>query len=511
MRLTQLLSVLPNYRASHDDISALEINAITLDSRAVEKGSLFIAVAGSACDGRDYIASAISLGAAAVMYQDDDAFELGDIDNKQNVVCIGIDNLAQHIGSIGAEFYQHPSQAIQLVGVTGTNGKTSISFIVAQLLKLLAQPCVVAGTLGNGLLGELTQSANTTPDALSLQSLLAQFKSQDVKYGALEASSHGIVQGRLNALQFACLVFSNLSHDHLDFHGNYQAYGQAKLSLLTDWSATSLVVDGDDKFIQAQLETLKQTEKDLTLVAQCAPASSADKWQKYWHINTICALNNASKVELSCYQGATDVQHYSFELPVLGRFNVKNILLAAAALETMGFAFADMLGLLEQIELPAGRMQLVNPLDDNQPVVVVDYAHTPDALEQVLLALKAHVQQRLICVFGCGGNRDALKRQEMGQIAEMHADRVIITNDNPRFESAKDIADDIKSQMFGLPETELDRATAIALAIDSANAGDLIVIAGKGHEQYQEIDGQKLAFDDVGVAKACLAKKRGGL
>lgn len=502
MLLKQLLSVLQLDSSFDKQSLEVEISGLAIDSRQVQQGGLFIALKGALSDGRDYIAPAIKQGAVAVLYQAGDGFEPAK-QEKKAAVCLAVDDLAQKLGALAAAFYHQPSEKMQLIGVTGTNGKTSISFIVAQLLSLSQRECVLAGTLGNGTLGNLQPSTNTTSDVLSLNALLAQHQQQGVDYAALEVSSHGIVQGRVNGVNFASLIFSNLSHDHLDFHGDYQSYGKAKLSLLTDWPAESLVVDFDDSFIQPELKTLQNTGKKLILVSQREPKQLPETCQSYWQIQNIQAKNSGCAVEL-LHHSHGDCDAYRFEVPVLGAFNVKNILLAAAALVSLGFDFSALSQHFTKLELPSGRMQLVNPLVGDQPAVVVDYAHTPDALEQVLLALKQHVQKRLICVFGCGGDRDTSKRNEMGEISELHADRVIVTNDNPRSEAPEIIAANIQSTMFGQAQCVLDRRLAINTAISEAKAGDLVLIAGKGHEQYQDVMGEKLAFDDVSVALEAL-------
>lgn len=491
-------------------VPEVEIRDLSLDSRQIETGSLFLAVCGESVDGRQYIEAAIAQGASAVLYENEGDFTLpqGCADHS-TVPLIAVSGLRKKTGILAAIFFQHPSQSMKVFGVTGTNGKTSISFILAQLLEALQCPCVVAGTLGNGRLESLQASHNTTPDAIVLHSLLKQYCDEGVRYAALEASSHGIVQGRLNALHFSTLIFSNLSHDHLDYHGDLLSYGQAKLSLLTAWPAENLIVDLSDVFIQKQLSVLLQANKPLSVITQGKSDSiAADlNFKNWWQIKHIEARKTSTMVIVRVYETCSDYQDYDCELPVLGQFNVKNILLACAALHASGFTFEQQLPLLCGLKLPTGRMQLVNTQGaKNQPPVIVDYAHTPDALQQVLIALKPHVSGRLICVFGCGGDRDKLKRAEMGRIAELYADRVIVTNDNPRSEPARQIADEIKADMLAQPFVELDREKAIYSAITLADPEDLVVIAGKGHESYQEVNGKRHEFSDIDVAKACLDK-----
>lgn len=497
----------------------IQICDLTLDSREVKDGSLFLAICGETVDGRQYIEAAVSQGASTVLYESDgaDDFELPKslTEEYSAAAIISVSGLKEKIGALAAAFYQHPSQSMSVFGVTGTNGKTSISFILAQLLDALNCPCVVAGTLGNGRLENLQASNNTTPDAITLQGLLKEYYQQGVRHAALEASSHGVVQGRLNALCFSSLIFSNLSHDHLDYHGDLRSYGKAKLSLLTDWPAENLVVDLNDAFIQKQLPALLKSNKALTVLTQSSTDYFVEglRFKHWWQIVSTEARPNSTSLTVRLHEYGSAYTEYQCDLPVLGEFNVKNILLACAALHASGLPFEQHLPLLPKLKLPAGRMQLINTKNlEDQPPIIVDYAHTPDALKQLLIALKPHVSGRLICVFGCGGDRDKSKRSEMGRIAELYADRVIVTNDNPRSEPGRQIANEIKADMFAQPLVELDREKAIYSAIDLAEPRDVVVIAGKGHESYQEVNGEKHDFNDIDVARACLNKVmvRGG-
>jgi UDP-N-acetylmuramoyl-L-alanyl-D-glutamate--2,6-diaminopimelate ligase len=399
----------------------------------------------------------------------------------------GVAGLKNRIGEIAAHVYGEPSRALHMVGVTGTNGKTSVAHWIAQTLSQLGRKTAVIGTVGNGFPGALTPALNTTPDAIELQQRLAQYRQQGATACAMEVSSHGLAQGRVNGTSFNVAVLTNLSRDHLDYHGDMENYADAKARLF-NWPGLGwAVLNVDDAFGQ-QLESATRPAR----VAGYGFQRGAVIGEKLRLSQT--GLHLAVR---------TDWGHAEFDAPLLGRFNAANLLAVLTTLLVSGVALEDACRALAHVTPPPGRMQTFG--GNAHPLVVVDYAHTPDALEKVLATLREIVSGgRLICVFGCGGNRDKGKRPLMGQAAARGADEVWITSDNPRNEDPRRIIDDILAGTGGKPHVEADRARAIFEAIGGAHQGDVVLIAGKGHEDYQEAAGERLPFSDVAVAKKAL-------
>lgn len=464
------------------------IREITLDSRTVRPGDLFLAVPGALSDGRQHIADAIQRGAAAVAFESIDApvlLEAG------ACVFVPVRGLRVQLSATAGRFYGEPGRSLDLIAVTGTNGKTSVTQLLAQALDVLGERCGLIGTLGNGFYGELHDARHTTPDPLAVQAELAQLRQAGAKAVAMEVSSHGLDQGRVEALDFDIAVFTNLSRDHLDYHGDMAAYAEAKARLFAWPGLYARVINLDDSVgrelahrpAPSRLITYSLEDKSASLF--CTDVQFSEK---------------GIRARLITAQGDGLLRS-----SLLGRFNLCNVLAVVGALLGLGHPLDEILRVLPQLEGPIGRMQRLG--GGQQPLVVVDYAHTPDALENVLQALRPHVQGRLWCVFGCGGDRDRGKRPLMAAMAERLADGVCVTDDNPRTETADSIRADIFTG-FTQPEAVQhipDRATAISTLIRQASAQDVVLLAGKGHEDYQEINGVRYAFSDSEQAAAALA------
>ena len=462
------------------------VKSITADSRQVQAGSLFLAYPVDKSDGRNYIADAIEHGASAVLWDAED-FEWNadwDVENKP------IKALRLQASAIAGQFYNNPSKKMWMIGITGTNGKTSISQWLSQCFNHLGNKTAVIGTLGNGLPNQLSATANTTPDAMLLQAMLADYVQQDVKNVAMEVSSHGLHQGRVNGVHFNVAVLSNLTRDHLDYHGTFEAYADAKRSLFVGKDLKVAVLNADDAFGQ-------KLEAELTQVGMQVLTYGIDS-----------GMVRATELHFDnthfAFYAHTPDGNASVKASLIGRFNVYNVLAVLATLLASKVSLEDAVEAISHLESAAGRMQTMG--GGALPLVVVDYAHTPDALEKVLTTLKAQSSAKLICVFGCGGNRDAGKRPLMGKVASDIADAVVVTSDNPRDEDPAQIIQAIVGAMQGNYTVEVDRAKAIFNGIRAAKPLDIVLIAGKGHEDYQEIAGNKQPFSDVEQAQTALQK-----
>lgn len=462
------------------------IKNLTADSRQVISGSLFLAYPGDKSDGRQYIADAINNGASAVLWDSAD-FSWNAAWEIEN---IGIADLRLQAGNIADQYYKKPSEKLWAIGVTGTNGKTSITQWLSQCFNYLGRKTAVVGTLGNGFMGALHETQNTTPDAILLQSMLADYLNQDAEVVALEVSSHGLHQGRVNGVHFDVAVLSNLSRDHLDYHSTLVEYAAAK-RLLFDFSGLKMsVLNCDDDFG-------RELEEDLKLAVAPVITYGIE------HGDVQATQLHFENTQFS-FVALTPQGEATVKASLIGRFNVYNVLAVLATLLVSNVSLQDAVDAIAHIESAPGRMQLLG--GGVLPLVVVDYAHTPDALEKVLATLKEQksVTAKLVCVFGCGGGRDAGKRGLMGKIASDLADAVVVTSDNPRHESQRKIINEILQGTQGNYLIEQDRAKAISVGIFAAKAGDIVLIAGKGHEQYQEIKGVKKYFNDVERAEEVL-------
>jgi UDP-N-acetylmuramoyl-L-alanyl-D-glutamate--2,6-diaminopimelate ligase len=469
------------------------VSGLSLDSRHVRKGDVFFALAGDRFDAREAIPEVLTCGVAAIFCEANDTWR--DSALYQGVPVIVVPDLTAKLGYMAANFHGRPSTDMNVLGITGTNGKTTCSWFVAQLAQLLGENAAVIGTLGIGGLSALKTTGFTTPDAVCLQSELAEFKRDRISQVAMEVSSHGLSMGRVNGTVFTSAVFTNLSHDHLDFHGTLEEYANVKASLFKTAGLQRAVINVDDPVGVSIAETASADELVLVSTREMSALKdrllASGKKVTCWHIESITCSADGMAVELD-----TDGQHFCLNLPFLGIFNAWNAVYAIAALAQRPHDVTSLVQVATQLYLPPGRMTQVSVAQYHG---VVDFAHTPDALESVLGALRPHVKNRLICVFGCGGDRDHSKRPLMGAIARSLADVLVITSDNPRGENPQNIIDDILSGIDQLDQVHVveDRERAIAKAVELADTDDLILVAGKGHEDYQEIQGVKVPFEDA--------------
>ncbi|HET9652174.1 MAG TPA: UDP-N-acetylmuramoyl-L-alanyl-D-glutamate--2,6-diaminopimelate ligase [Usitatibacter sp.] len=463
---------------------------LTADSRAVKRGSIFVAYPGTVLDGRNYIPDAIARGAAAVIWERAD-FTWNE---RWPLPNLGVSNLRARISEIAGHVYGNPSESLWIAGVTGTNGKTSVSQWIASALDSLGRRSAVLGTLGNGLVGERAEAKNTTPDPIVLQRLLSEYLRRGARCVAMEVSSHGLHQGRTSGVRFDVAIFTNLTRDHLDYHVTMEAYAEAKYELFAARGLTHAVINADDEWGERFARRLRGHRIQVTTYGTAAAAAL-----------------RASNVRLSESGVAFDIDgewgRHAVQAPVLGAFNVSNLLAVMGALFAAGIDPAQAVAAVGRLQPVPGRLERVG--GQGQPLVVIDYAHTPDALEKALSALRPAVARgrRLVCVFGCGGDRDPGKRPLMGQAAMRLADHVVVTSDNPRSEDPHLIIEQILSGVPGSrAEAIEDRQVAIFSAIHHARPGDVVLLAGKGHETYQEIAGVRHPFSDREVATAALAE-----
>ncbi len=475
------------------------IERLCADSRRCAPGVAFFAYPGEFADGRAYIADAMRRGAAAVVWEREGYAWPG----EWRVPNAGVQDLRREAGFLSHAFHGRPSESLWMCGVTGTNGKTSCSQWIAALLTARGVRSGVIGTLGSGFPGALGALSNTTPGAVELHELLATLRRDGAQAVAMEVSSHALVQERVNGVAFDCALFTNLSHDHLDYHGTMEAYGAAKARLFDAPGLGVAVLNLDDAMGVRLAQTL-QARRVRTIgyglsTAAAVPGTIAE----FIAAKEIVLEREAVRVRLASTWGDADVR-----ISQLGRFNVSNALGVLGCLVAYGVPFAEAVRMLGSLPAVPGRMQALG--GGAQPLVVVDYAHTPDALDKVLQALRPVAEARggaLVAVFGAGGDRDPSKRPAMGAIASRLADRVILTSDNPRSEDPLAIIGAIRAGASSPCAVEPARAQAIERAIRDAAAEDVVLVAGKGHETYQEIAGKRLPFSDADAARAALAAR----
>lgn len=488
--------------AAMDQLPA-RITDATANSREARQGFIFVAYPGATRDGRDFISDAITRGASAVIY-DADNFQW---QSDWKVPHIAVTNLKSHASAIGAHVYANPSNEIWMVGVTGTNGKTSVSQWVAQAMQLAGRTSAVLGTIGTGLFGQLSPSDNTTPDAIILQRTLRALADTGAAACAMEVSSHGLDQGRVDDVKFDVAVFTNLTRDHLDYHGTMEVYGAAKAKLFAARGVQTAVINVDDVYGRELAN--RMAERGIKVIRYACNGGS--KFADLVGTNLSVSASGLS-FSVRGEQGAAEV-----ESGILGAFNISNLLAVIGVLLASGMTLTQAARLAGELTPVPGRMQTVRATDDNfgdsnKPLVVVDYAHTPDALEKALSTVAAIVPHngRLISVFGCGGNRDRGKRPLMGAVSAQYADVTFITSDNPRNEDPLAIMADIEPALKGVKYRAIeDRHQAIYEALNEARAGDIVLIAGKGHEDYQIVGETKHHFSDVEEAREALARWTG--
>ena len=477
------------------------IQGVSIDSRTVKPGDLFLACRGECTSGSEYIDDAVRAGAVAVLIDSELRRPRG-----ESVPLIPLRDLQHLAGFIVARFLGEPSTALRTIGVTGTNGKTSVAWYLAQLLSGLARRKTgLIGTLGYGYPGRLRPGPHTTPDPVVLQGLLAGFRDDGADTVVMEVSSQGLDQGRVAGVSFFAAVFTNLSQDHLDYHGSMAAYAEAKKQLFHAPGLKYAVINLDDEFGARLAE-------DLQGRVAFAGYRLVDDWEEDAGAFPVIqariteATLDSQRMEVCSPWGEGCVR---FKLP--GRYNAYNLLACLATLCLLEVPFKEALQGLANVPQVPGRMEKFG--GGQQPMIIVDYAHTPDALAKVLSSIRSTSRGRLICVFGCGGNRDVQKRAQMGAIAETYADQIIVTNDNPRMEDPQRIIDDILAGITQRQKLSIepDRQTAITSAIQSSVAGDIVLVAGKGHESTQDIAGNKLPFSDRQVVCSVLGSTRGAL
>lgn len=484
--MTKHLADLLEIPASFD----CEVKGLNLDSRTIGKGEVFIALYGYSGrqHGHDFIEQALNNGASAVLLDTSDA--LAQPYWQQQRPCIPVQDLLMKLSEIAANFYDDPSANLQIVGVTGTNGKSSITHFIAQLLP---PPCGLIGTLGYGIYGELRAGNHTTPQATTVQQLLADFHQRQVPWVAMEVSSHGLHQGRVDSVHIDTAVFTNLTRDHLDYHGDMQTYAETKRRLFHWPGLKTAVINLDDSFGK---QLAAELVPSVRLLSYSLTDHSASVFVQHYEVQ-----DDGVMAQVSTPWGMLHLQ-----IPLLGAFNLSNVLAAVSVALNWGVTLEQVQAAARTLCPVTGRMEVLQ--HPGYARAIIDYAHTPDALEQTLKALKAHCRGRLICVFGCGGDRDQGKRPLMGAIAAQWADQMIITTDNPRHEAADAILADI---IAGVPEgtdwqRQPDRTLAIQTALTQAQADDFVLIAGKGHECYQEIAGTRLHFSDHEVVNQVFAQ-----
>ncbi|HUP30810.1 MAG TPA: UDP-N-acetylmuramoyl-L-alanyl-D-glutamate--2,6-diaminopimelate ligase [Usitatibacter sp.] len=462
---------------------------LTADSRAVKMGSIFVAYPGTLRDGRDFISEAVARGAAAVIYERA-GFRW---DDRWDVPNLGIENLRSRVSEIAGHVYGNPSESLWMAGVTGTNGKTSVSQWIASASDALGRRSAVIGTIGNGLVGERVEAKNTTPDPIVLQRLLSEYLRRGAHAAAMEVSSHGLDQGRVAGIKFDCAVFTNLTRDHLDYHGSMEAYAEAKYALFAARGLKHAVINVDDEWGERFAHRLAGGPIEVI------PFGMRPEARLRAGAVRLSEAGVRFIVEGDWGRGEVNAQ-------VLGAFNVSNLLAVIGALIAEGISLEEALGAVSALAPVPGRLERLG--GRTLPLVVVDYAHTPDALEKALAALRPAVAagHKLVCVFGCGGDRDPGKRALMGAAVAKLADQVVVTSDNPRGEDPHAIIEQILEGLPG-PDVEAieDRQVAIFSAVHHARAGDVVLLAGKGHETYQEIAGVRHPFSDSEVAAAALA------
>lgn len=478
------------------------VNHLTLDSRDIKGGELFIALVGVHGDGRRFINSALDNGAVAVLAEKGDekgelAEELNHLQTDERIVWV--DNLRAQLGALASFFYDHPSHYVKVMGVTGTNGKTSCCWFLAQLMQSVGQTCGVIGTVGYGLPGQLTESKNTTVDVITLHRLLAQLREQGASHVAIEVSSHGLDQGRVDGVRFETVLFTQISRDHLDYHGSMGAYAQAKAKLFSKCDYQQAVIGSDDPYFELMRDACQLGKPVVRWSLSDATAEV--------HLQKITTHTDGFEATLITPWGEGQMVS-----PLPGRFNLANVLSVLAVLGVQGYPVIELLNAVASMQAPPGRMQRFG--GNGQPLVIVDYAHTPDALSSVLSSLREHRDAggelgQIIALFGCGGDRDRGKRPLMTEEALAGADVVVLTSDNPRSENPIQILDDAVAQVPARQLSRIalieDRATAIAQTVQRAQPQDIVLVAGKGHETYQEIQGVRHHFDDAQQVTAALA------
>ena len=468
------------------DAPPIPISGITADSRRLRPGDVFLACQGVTSHGLDYLEQAVAAGVAAVVW--DSSTQR---DPQADIPIIGLHGLSGKLGEIANRWFDNPSRDVQVVGVTGTNGKTTVAYLIQQCLRMLDRKCGYVGTLGSGLSATSSDASMTTPPCVELHEQLAAFRDAGASYAAIEVSSHALEQHRVDGVSFDTAVFTNLSRDHIDYHGGMRNYFESKAKLFLDHDVRHRIISLDTEFGTELADRCGQNA--ITVSTRFDRITNG---RPYVFARSIVASPTGSNISFSTSWGDTELS-----LPLPGEFNVANAAEVLAFLLCHDTSLEDARNVLERVSAPPGRMQCIQAAADAAlPAVFVDYSHTPASLEAALKALRGHCRERLWCVFGCGGDRDRGKRAMMGKVADRLADVSIVTSDNPRTEEPGKIIAEILEGMRADTVSIEDRGDAIANAIRSASVGDTILIAGKGHEDYQVIGTEKQHFSDVEIA-----------
>jgi UDP-N-acetylmuramoyl-L-alanyl-D-glutamate--2,6-diaminopimelate ligase len=477
------------------DAPPVAVAGISTDSRKLGPDDVFLACQGATSHGLDFVDQARDAGAAAIVW---DSSTGSPVDCELPMVAV--DGLSTRLGDIANRWYDAPSETVRVAGVTGTNGKTTVAYLAAQCFGRLGTPCGYVGTLGTGI-GEIGNGASmTTPPCLELHELLADFRDRGAEHAAIEVSSHALEQARVDGVRFDAAIFTNLSRDHIDYHGTMEAYFESKASLFLDRDVRNRIVCIDsDHGVQLADRCGAHVVTVSTQLDQVANG------RPHVFVQGVVAGESGSHVTIKSSWG-----NGTFELPLPGDFNVANATEVLALLLCNDVPLEDACEVMSGISAPPGRMELVNgPGEAELPKVYIDYSHTPASIEVALKALRLHCHGALWCVFGCGGDRDRGKRPMMGKVAERLSDHAIVTSDNPRTEPPGQIIADILEGMAEEAVAIDDRAEAIAYAIAHAAVEDTILIAGKGHEDYQVIGDQTLSFSDFEAARSELLAAKG--
>lgn len=491
MNFSKSLSELLVGLVENEYTNDLNVSGVAIDSRLIKQGNLFMAYRGTNVNGVDYIKDAIKAGALAVLIDKDEVFETKSI----SIPVIEINNLRKKAGLVVSRFYNEPSKQLNLVGVTGTNGKTTVSYMIAQVMFALGKQSAVIGTIGNGPFGKLESDKTTTPDPVKLHSLLATWINT-IDSVVMEVSSHALDQGRVTGVEFDTAIFTNLSRDHLDYHKTIEEYADAKFELFKSEGLKNAIINIDDDY---GVRYIKNLDDDLNIIAYSIKSRELELTNKniqFVYCESIDTHQLKTTLKVNSPWG-----HVTIETGLLGAFNIANCLAAFSALCFSGLAADDVAKAISQFNGVPGRMECFTK--ENSPLLIVDYAHTPDALEKALQSLKPYCLGQLYCVFGCGGDRDTGKRAEMGKIAELFSDSIVITNDNPRSEPEEQIVDNILEGINDKSNVTViyDRSEAITSTFLNAVAKDIVLIAGKGHETTQQIGPTFYPFSDRELAR----------
>ena len=478
------------------------VEEVVLSSKNTGKEKVFLALPGILSDGRNYIQDAVENGAVAIIAE---AIELSDTHRlalvNSNIPWVLIENVSEKLAQIAEIFYGNATSDMELVGITGTNGKTSICQMAAEIIQRITGQCGHMGTLGNGLSGSLNETINTTSDPLTIRKILNEIAEAKAQHTIMEVSSHALEQNRVDQLNFKVAVFTNLSRDHLDYHKTMESYGAAKKKLFVDENVEYAVINADDEFGRELLDDKQITAQKIAYSIDLKNLKNLDSSVLKLSITDVENLQTLQRCQVSTPWGTATI-----DIPLIGEFNLSNTLAVVGLLGSLGFEWNKITTEIENLQPVPGRMEVFG--GGQIPLIIVDYAHTPDALEKALIALREHCKNELICVFGCGGDRDMGKRPLMAAVAEKYSDRIMITDDNPRNENGNQIITGIISGLKQ-PSAALikrDRVEAIEAAIAMAKTGDTVLIAGKGHENFQYVGGCKLPHSDRNLVTSILQK-----